>query len=432
MPAIVVVGGQWGDEGKGRIVDLLAKEAQIVARYSAGNNAGHTIINELGEFALHIVPAGIFYADKICVIGNGVVVDPAVLLGEIEHLEERGIEVKGRLFLSDRAHVLMPWHRLLDKLDEDMRGENAVGSTGRGITPAFVDKVGRSGVRIADLIDPESLLGVLELRVPYKNRLLEGVYGASPLNCDDIYAEYRDFGARLAPYVADTSELVQKGLVAGDTVLLEGAQGALLDLDFGTYEYVTSSVPTSLAGGAALGVGIGPTQIKDVVGVYKAYNTRVGAGPFPTELFDETATTLREGGPRPEYGSTTGRPRRVGWFDAVAARYSARINGITAAVLTRLDVLDALRTLNICTAYKVGGRTLDTMPAASLAMAQAQPVYEEVEGWHTDTSECRRWEDLPAQAQAYVRRIQDILECTICIVSVGPKRDQAIHVQGLL
>jgi adenylosuccinate synthase len=432
MPALVVVGGQWGDEGKGRIVDLLAKEAHIVARYSAGNNAGHTIINELGEFALHIVPAGIFYPDKLCVIGNGVVVDPAVLLGEIEHLEERGIEVRGRLFLSDRAHVLMPWHRLLDALDEQMRGENAVGSTGRGITPAFIDKVGRSGVRVADLIDPESLLAVLELRVPYKNRLLEGVYGAKPLNFDDIYAEYKDFGARLAPYVADTSDLVQKGLAAGDTVLLEGAQGALLDLDFGTYEYVTSSVPSSLAAGAALGVGVGPTQIKDVVGVFKAYNTRVGAGPMPTELFDETATILRDGGPRPEYGSTTGRPRRCGWFDGVAARYSSRINGITAAVLTRLDSLDPLPAIKVCTSYQVGGRTVDTMPAATLAMAQARPVYEELPGWQSDTSQCRKWEDLPTEAQSYVRYIQDILGATICIVSVGPERDQSIHVQGLL
>jgi adenylosuccinate synthase len=432
MPAIVVVGGQWGDEGKGRIVDLLAEKAHIVARYSAGNNAGHTIINELGEFALHIVPAGIFRSDKICIIGNGVVVDPAVLLGEIQHLEERGIDVRGRLFLSDRAHVLMPWHRLLDRLDEDLRGENAVGSTGRGITPAFVDKVGRSGVRVADLVDPESLLSVLQLRVPYKNRVLEGVYGAKPLEFESIVAEYQDFGVRLAPYVADTADIVQKSLVAGDTVLLEGAQGALLDLDFGTYEYVTSSVPTSLAAGAALGVGIGPTQIQEVVGVFKAYNTRVGAGPFPTELFDETATVLREGGPRPEYGATTGRPRRCGWFDGVAARYSSRINGITAGVLTRLDVLDPLPVIKVCTGYQVDGRTVETMPAASMAMANAKPVYEELPGWQTETAGCRRWDDLPKPAQDYVRYVQEFLGATICIVSVGPERDQAISVKGLL
>jgi len=432
MSAIVVVGGQWGDEGKGRIVDLLAEKAHLVARYSAGNNAGHTIINELGEFALHLVPAGIFYPDKTCVIGNGVVVDPAVLLDEIVHLEERGVSVRGRLFLSDRAHVLMPWHKLLDNLDEKMRGGNAIGTTGRGITPAFVDKVGRSGLRVADLVDGEALLAALNFLVPYKNRILERVYGAEPLSVDGIYAEYREYGARLAPFVADTSELVQKALAAGEKVLLEGAQGSLLDLDFGTYEYVTSSVPSSLAAGAALGVGIGPTQIEQVLGVYKAYNTRVGAGPFPTELHDETATLLREGGPRPEYGATTGRPRRCGWFDAVAARYSARINGLTAAALTRLDVLDQFRSIKVCTAYQLNGKTMKTLPAGTAAMAQAQPVYEELPGWQVDTAGCRRFEDLPAEAQAYVRYIQDVLETPVCIVSVGPEREQAIRLKGVM
>lgn len=432
MSAIVVVGGQWGDEGKGRIVDLLAEKAHLVARYSAGNNAGHTIINELGEFALHLVPAGIFYPDKTCVIGNGVVVDPAVLLEEIGHLDERGVSVHGRLFLSDRAHVLMPWHRLLDNLDEKARGGAAIGTTGRGITPAFMDKVGRSGLRVADLVEPEALLAALNFLVPYKNRVLESVYGAEPLRVDDIYQEYKEYGARLAPFVADTSELVQKALAGGERVLLEGAQGSLLDLDFGTYEYVTSSVPSSLAAGAALGVGIGPTQIQDVLGVYKAYNTRVGAGPFPTELHDETATLLREGGPRPEYGATTGRPRRCGWFDAVAARYSARINGLTAAALTRLDVLDQLPSIKVCTAYRLRGKTLRTLPASGSAMAQAEPVYEELPGWHVDTSGCRKFEELPAEAQAYVRYIQDVLETPICIVSVGPEREQAISLKGVM
>ena len=288
MPAIVVVGGQWGDEGKGRIVDLLAEKAKIVARYSAGNNAGHTIINELGEFKLHLVPAGIFYPDKICVIGNGVVVDAAELLREIEHLEERGVSVRGRLFLSERAHVIMPWHRLIDELDEKLRGEGAIGTTGRGVGPAFVDKVARAGVRIADLVDREALLSLLSFLVPYKNAVLERLYETSPLDLETVAAEYHDYGARLAPYVADTSGLVHKALEAGDMVLLEGAQGSLLDLDTGTYEYVTSSVPSSLAAGAAIGMGIGPMQIEKVLGVYKAYNTRVGNGPMPTELFDET------------------------------------------------------------------------------------------------------------------------------------------------
>src|SRR3990170_872028 len=352
MPAIVVVGGQWGDEGKGRVVDLLAQKAHVVARYSAGNNAGHTVINELGEFRLHLVPAGIFYPDKTCVIGNGLVVDPPVLLREIAELEERGVSVHWRLFLSDRAHVLMPWHRLIDNLDEKRRGKGAIGTTGRGVGPAFVDKVGRSGLRMADLIEPETLLEILSFLVPYKNAVLEKLYGAQPLSLEQVHAEYAEYGSRVAPFVADTSALAQEALARGETILLEGAQGSLLDLDAGTYEYVTSSVPSSLAGGAAIGIGIGPTQIGTVLGVYKAYTTRVGNGPMPTELLDETGVLLREGGPRPEYGATTGRPRRCGWFDAVAARYTARLNGITAAALTRLDVLDRFPVIKVCTAYE--------------------------------------------------------------------------------
>ncbi len=431
MSAIVIVGGQWGDEGKGRVVDLLAQKAHIVARYSAGNNAGHTVINELGEFKLHLVPAGIFYPDKVCVIGNGLVIDPPVLLQEIAELEERGVSVRGRLFLSDRAHVLMPWHRIIDNLDEKLRGKGAIGTTGRGVGPAFMDKVGRAGVRIADLVDPESLDQLLSFLVPYKNAVLEKLYGVDTLSLDAVRAEYVEYGTRLAPFVADTSALVQEALAAREQVLLEGAQGSLLDLDSGTYEYVTSSVPSSLAAGAAIGIGIGPTQIRTVLGVYKAYNTRVGNGPMPTELLDETGVLLREGGPRPEYGSTTGRPRRCGWFDAVAAGYSARINAITDAALTRLDVLDALPVIKVCTAYRVGGKTMKTLPASSLAMARAEPVYEEIQGWHEDTSGVRRFEDLPVQAQKYVRYIEDVLGAPICLVSVGPERDQGIVMRNI-
>jgi len=432
MPAIVVVGGQWGDEGKGRIVDLLAQKAKLVARYSAGNNAGHTIINELGEFKLHLVPAGIFYPDKLCVIGNGVVVDPPVLLKEIADLEERGVSVRGRLFLSDRSHVIMPWHRLIDELDEKLRGEGAIGTTGRGVGPAFIDKVGRAGVRVADIVDSEALLSLLSFLVPYKNAVLERLYGSDPLDLDAIASEYSDYGARLAPFVSDTSALVQQALEAGDTVLLEGAQGSLLDLDSGTYEYVTSSVPSSLAAGAAIGMGIGPTQIGTVLGVYKAYNTRVGNGPMPTELHDDTGRLLREGGPRPEYGSTTGRPRRCGWFDAVAARYSARINGLSSAALTRLDVLDPLPVIRVCTAYRVYGETIATMPASSAAMAAAEPVYKELPGWRQDTAGVRHFEDLPVEAQSYVRFIEDVLGVPICLVSVGPEREQAIRLERII
>jgi adenylosuccinate synthase len=432
MPVIVVVGGQWGDEGKGRIVDLLAQKAHVVARYSAGANAGHTVVNEAGEFALHLVPAGIFYPDKLCVIGNGVVVDPTGLLNEIEGLESRGISVKGRLFLSDRAQVLMPWHPLIDRLDEELRGDGAIGTTGRGVGPAFVDKVGRAGVRVADLLDSESLLQLLSFLVPYKNAVLTKLYGADPLSLESVHAEYTGYAARLAPYVADTAALVQEAMARGDTVLLEGAQGSLLDLDAGTYEYVTSSVPSSLAGGAAVGIGIGPTKIDSVLGVYKAYNTRVGNGPMPTELLDETGTLLREGGPRPEYGATTGRPRRCGWFDAVAARYTARINGVTAIALTRLDVLDRLPAIKVCTAYRLDGATTDSLPASGAVLARARPVYEELPGWQEDTSGARQFEDLPVNARAYIRRIEQLLDAPVHLVSVGPEREQAIAIKPVI
>ncbi len=432
MPVIVVVGGQWGDEGKGRIIDLLAEKANIIARYSAGNNAGHTVVNELGEFKLHLVPAGIFYPDKACVIGNGLVIDPAVLLGEIEELESRGVSVQGRLSLSDRAQVLMPWHPLIDRLDEELRGKGAIGTTGRGVGPAFADKVGRAGVRVADLLNKESLLQLLSFLVPYKNAILEKLYGAEPLSLERVHAEYADYGSRLAPFVADVGTLVQEALVRGDTVLLEGAQGALLDLDAGTYEYVTSSVPSSLAGGATIGIGIGPTQIDKVLGVYKAYNTRVGNGPMPTELTDETGDLLREGGPRPEYGATTGRPRRCGWFDAVAARYTARINGVTAIALTRLDVLDRLPAIKVCTAYQLDGQQTHSLPASGAALFRAKPEYEERPGWNEDTSGVRRFRDLPENARAYVRRIEELLGAPVHLVSVGPEREQAIPIKPIL
>ncbi len=429
MPATVVIGGQWGDEGKGRIVDLLARGARVIARYSAGNNAGHTVINERGEFALNLVPAGIFYGDKECVIGNGVVIDPAVLLAEIKGLESRGVSTE-RLRISDRAHVIMPWHPLIDKADEAMRGPLAVGTTGRGVGPAFVDKVGRSGLRMADLIDAETFKQRLGVLLAYKNRVLGRLYDLPPLSFDEVYATYRDLGERLAQYVTDTSLVVQDALDHGDQVLLEGAQGALLDLDFGTYEYVTSSVPSSSAAGAALGVGIGPTEIRRVVGVYKAYTTRVGNGPMPTELLDEEGERLRNAGF--EYGTVTGRPRRCGWFDAVAARYSARINGVTSAVVTRLDVLDRFPALRVCTAYEVDGAVLRSFPASTTVTARCTPVWEDWPGWQTPTSDVRRFDDLPAAAQSYVRRLEELLGCPVDMISVGPERDQAIQVRPIL
>src|SRR5581483_11380620 len=324
------------------------------------------------------------------------------------------------LFVSDRAHVTMPWHPIIDHLDEELRGKAAIGTTGRGVGPAFADKVGRLGIRLADLLDADGLRRRLELVVPYKNAVLSRLYGNSEsLDVDDIHRQYVAYGESLTPYICDTATLVQDALAEGQTVLLEGAQGALLDLDLGTYEYVTSSVPSSLAGGACVGVGIGPTQITSVVGVYKSYVTRVEKGPMPTELVGEDGSRLREHGPRPEYGATTGRPRRCVWFDGVASRYTARANALTAAVLTRLDVLDQFETIKVCTAYEIGGKVSDRFPADLSLLQSARPVYEELPGWGSDTSGVRRFEDLPPTARDYVHRIEQILCAPIRLVSVG-------------
>lgn len=433
MPIVVVVGGQWGDEGKGRIVDLLARKARVVARYSAGNNAGHTIVNERGEFKLHLVPAGIFYPEKTCVIGNGVAVDPEVLLGEIEHLQAQGIDTS-KLFVSDRANLIMPWHKEIDRLDEKLRGDAAIGTTGKGVGPCFIDKVARRGIRVADLLNPEDLVHRIRTVLDYQNRVISGVYGGEPLQLEPCTDAMLEFGRRLRPYVADTQQIVLDAHRSGDYVLLEGAQGSLLDLDHGTYEYVTSSVPSSTSGGAAIGIGIGPTDIQRVVGVFKSYCTRVGNGPFPTELHDETAQRLRDHGKeygRGEYGTTTGRPRRIGWLDAVAARYSVRFNGLAAVALTRLDVLDGLASIKICTAYEVEGRILNTIPANASALARCRPIYEELPGWNDATSEVRNFDGLPVQAQAFIRRVEQLIDCPVDLISVGPAREQAIIVNPI-
>lgn len=433
MPIVVVVGGQWGDEGKGRIVDLLARKARVVARYSAGNNAGHTVVNERGEFRLHLVPAGIFYPEKTCVIGNGVAIDPEVLLDEIAQLQSRGIDTS-RLVVSDRAQVIMPWHKLIDRLDEQLRGANAIGTTGKGVGPCFVDKVARRGIRVADLLRTEDLVERVRPALEFANRLITGVYGADPISFAECIERYKEFGQRLKPYVGDVQSIILDAHRRGEHVLLEGAQGSLLDLDHGTYPYVTSSVPSSSSGGAALGVGIGPTEISRVVGVFKSYCTRVGNGPFPTELFDETAEKLRDHGKEHghgEYGTTTGRPRRIGWLDAVAARYSVRFNGLSAVALTRLDVLDDLPAIKICTAYELGGRIIDTLPASDSLLRQVRPVYEELPGWQQPTTHCRSFDELPPQAKAFVRRVEELLQCPVDLISVGPEREQAIIVNPI-
>ncbi|MBK6318896.1 MAG: adenylosuccinate synthase [Dehalococcoidia bacterium] len=433
MPIVVVVGGQWGDEGKGRIVDLLARKAKVVARYSAGNNAGHTIVNERGEFKLNLVPAGIFYPEKTCVIGNGVAVDPGVLLGEIEGLQAKGIDTS-KLVLSDRAQLVMPWHIALDKLDEASRGATAIGTTGKGIGPCFVDKVARRGIRVADLLRPEDLIPRMKNSLDYANRVITGVYGGEPIDFDSCYQAYHDYGLRLSPYIADVQGVVFDAHRRGEYVLLEGAQGSLLDLDHGTYPYVTSSVPSSSSGGAAIGVGIGPTDIQRVVGVFKSYCTRVGNGPFPTELFDDVAATLRDHGKefgRGEYGTTTGRPRRIGWLDAVAARYSVRFNGLSALALTRLDVLDNMPTIKICTGYELDGKIISSFPSRESTLERIKPIYEELPGWMTPTTEVRTFDDLPPQARAFIKRVEELLECPVDLISVGPSREQAVIVNPI-
>lgn len=429
MPAVVVIGGQWGDEGKGRVVDFHARYCSVIARYSAGTNAGHTIMNERGKFALHLVPAGIFYGDKTCIIGNGVVIDPDGLLTEISMLSERGVDT-ARLLISNRAHVIMPWHRVIDAADEELRGGKAIGTTGTGTGPAFHDKVARSGIRVADIVDrnrfPDRLREVLD----YKNRVITGLYNRPALDFDEILAQYTEFGDRLRPHVADTTSIVQEAHWRGEQILLEGAQGSLLDLDSGTYPYVTSSVPASVAAGAAIGIGIGPTAIDRVVGVYKAYQTRVGNGPMPTELFDEYGDKLRAGGGgvpgTSEYGTTTGRARRCGWFDGVLARYTSRLNGVTSVALTRLDSLTGFDRVKICVAYELDEERITTLPASLDDAQRLVPIYEELPGWSQDVSGVRTLGDLPAEARQYVRRIEQLLDAPIDMISVGPERDQAI------
>jgi adenylosuccinate synthase len=427
MPVIAVIGAQWGDEGKGKVVDLLAQQARAVVRFSGGDNAGHSVINPYGEFKLHLVPSGIFSPQAICIIGNGVVINPQVLIGEIDELNKRGVNTS-RLFVSERAHLIMPYHVLLDGLEEEARGGKALGTTRKGIGPAFADKVARLGIRAGDLLDKEVLLERLRPILGYKNAILTKIYGVSPLSLDEVYAQYCQYGERLAQYIKETSIILEEILSEGKVVLLEGAQGTLLDPDFGTYPYTTSSSP--LAGGGCLGAGISPTKIDRILGVFKAYCTRVGGGPMPTEMADETCNLIRERAH--EYGTTTGRPRRCGWFDAVAARFSTRINGFTGAAITRLDIFDVLPRLRICVGYKLGGKTIDYFPASVAALAKCQPAYEELEGWQTPTSDIRSYRRLPLKARKYIARIEELTSCPVNIICVGPEREQVIQKAPIL
>jgi len=425
MPTKIVLGAQWGDEGKAKIVDYLTLDADIVVRYQGGANAGHTVIVGDTEFVFHMIPSGIMHEDKVCVVGNGVVVDPEEMLAEIEDLEQKGFDVAGRFFVSQIAHLVMPYHKALEKAAEEGQGSVKIGTTGRGIGPAYRDKVERSyGVRMMDLLDPQRLRDKLEASIRAKNELLTKVYDQEPLESGPIVDAYIGYGEQLAPYVADVSVLLNQAIDQGKTVLCEGAQGTLLDIDHGTYPYVTSSNTT--AGGACTGSGIGPTRVDEVIGVTKAYTTRVGNGPFPTELLGEAGERLRSLGH--EFGATTGRARRCGWFDAAILRAASRINGLTSIALTRLDVLDELESLRLGIGYRYGDETLEEFPADPQVLEKCEPIYEEVAGWQTPTTDVRNIDDLPPQARIYVERISELSRAPVSLISVGPERESTIDV----
>ncbi|MGP4016769.1 adenylosuccinate synthase [Saccharopolyspora sp. 5N708] len=422
MPAIVLIGAQWGDEGKGKATDLLGEQAQWVVRYQGGNNAGHTVVLPDGQdFALHLIPSGILTPGVTNVIGNGVVVDPGVLLEELAGLEDRGVDTS-RLLISADAHLIMPYHVAIDRVTERYLGKKQIGTTGRGIGPCYQDKIARVGVRVQDVLDEKILRQKVEAALDFKNQILVKVYNRRAMDPEEVVDSVLGQAEQFASRIADTKLLINQALDRGETVLLEGSQGTLLDVDHGTYPFVTSSNPT--AGGACAGSGIGPTKINAVIGILKAYTTRVGAGPFPTELIDEAGENLRKQGG--EFGVTTGRSRRTGWFDAVIARYATRVNGITDYFLTKLDVLSGLETIPICVAYDVDGERIDEMPMTQTAVHHAVPVYEEMPGWWEDISGARSFEDLPANARAYIERIEELAGARVSAIGVGPGRDQTI------
>jgi adenylosuccinate synthase len=421
MPVIAAVGGQWGDEGKGKVIDQLAEQAQVVVRFSGGDNAGHTVINPHGEFKLHLIPAGIFHPHVVCIIGNGVAVNPAVFLTEKAQLDKYGLDT-GNLFISDRANLVMPYHRLQDKLEERARGGKALGTTYRGIGPAFADKAARLGIRAGELLDIDAFRERLGFVLEYKNRLLTKVYEAEPLSFDEVFEQYVEYADLLGPHIKETTVMLEEAVSKDRVVLLEGAQGTLLDPDFGTYPFCSSSSP--LAANGCLGSGIGPAEVDRVLGVYKAYCTRVGAGPLPTELHDKTGDFIRVRAG--EFGTTTGRPRRIGWFDAVAARFTRRVNGLTGTAITRLDILDVMPRINVCVAYWLDGKEIEHFPADATALERCEPVYEELEGWLADTSTVKDYEELPLKARKYLDRMEELLLCPVNLVCAGPAREQTI------
>lgn len=426
MPNVVVVGTQWGDEGKGKIVDLLTEQAQVVVRYQGGNNAGHTLVVGEEKFIFHLIPSGILHPGTMCCIGNGVVLDPEVFLQEIDRLRSRGLQVgPENLRVSERTQVIMPYHQRLDLARERAKGAGKIGTTGRGIGPCYEDKVARRGIRVADLVEPQLLRTKLKEILPEKNFLLEKLFGDKPFTLQEILEPYQEMGQRLKPLVANVSVLLQQAAQEGKNILFEGAQGTHLDIDHGTYPFVTSSNP--VAGGAATGAGVGPGALHRVLGIVKAYTTRVGGGPFPTECLDDIGTHLQECGV--EFGSTTGRPRRCGWLDLVVLREAVRLNGLTGLAVTKLDVLSSLKTLRLCVAYNLDGERRDSMPATLPDLERCRPVFEDLPGWHEDIRGVRRFEDLPLTCRQYLKRVEELAGVPIQLVSVGPDREETILVQ---
>lgn len=427
MTVAAIIGAQWGDEGKGKVIDELAGQADFIVRYQGGNNAGHRVVHGDREVKFNLVPSGILYPSTTCIIGNGVVVNPQTLLNELANLQAMGIDTS-KLCISERAHVVMPYHVLLDRLEEESKGNDKIGTTQKGIGPAYVDKYSRIGIRMADLLDKEIFRSKLEAVLTHKNRMITQIYGEKPLNLEEIYDEYFQYGQMLKQYIIDTQSLLQQGLYDGKSILLEGAQGSLLDVDFGTYPFVSSS--STIAGNAFAGSGLPPRSIDHVIGIFKAYITRVGSGPMPTEQFDSTGDEIRDRGH--EFGTVTGRPRRCGWFDGVLARFVSRLNGVDFAVIMKLDVFDTFETVKICTSYRLRGQEIHTPPANLNDFAACEPIYEEMPGWLVDTSNITSFEELPKAAQNYLTRLENLIGAPIAMVSTGPSRGQTIRVQSLV
>ena len=423
MPANIVVGTQWGDEGKGKIIDIIASRADVVVRSQGGNNAGHTVVNDGQTYKLHLIPSGILYKNTLCLIGAGVVLDPKDLLSEIDNLSPRGVSFDN-LKIDPRAHVVMPWHITLDGLSEKFRGNSDIGTTKRGIGPCYMDKYERCGIRVYDLVHPEVFAEKVRMTGKLKNKIITEVYGGEPHDIEAIIKEYTEYGKRLAKYVDDVSVIVYEAAKANKTIMFEGAQATLLDIDFGTYPYVTSSHP--LSAGVCVGTGVGPMIISNIIGVAKAYTTRVGKGPFPTELDDETGETIRNKGG--EFGTTTGRPRRTGWFDAVIVRHSVRVNGLSSLAINKLDTLGGIGDLKVCVAYKKpDGTVIENFPATLEELADCVPVYETLKGFDDDISPCRSFDELPEACKKYIERLEELCDCHISMVGVGPDREQIIE-----